>query len=56
MKPTKQQFQMARHELLATANCYEPVRRKVLRGVFYDNQLGCFRWIGKAYDYSYSMP
>ena len=54
MKPTKQQLKKARQELLTTANCYEPVRRKVLRGVFYDNQLGRFRWIGKAHDYSYN--
>lgn len=53
MTPTRQQFREARRELLATANCYEPRRRKVLRGVFFDNRLDCFRWIGQAHDYSY---
>lgn len=53
MTPTKQQLRTARRELLAVANNYEPRRRKVLRGVFFDSRLGCFRWIGQAHDYSY---
>lgn len=55
MKPTRQQYRQARQQLLAVANCYEPRRRKVLRGVFFDNSRGCFRWIGHAHDYSFSV-
>lgn len=42
----------ARKELLAVANCYEPIRRKFLKGVFFDNETDCFRWIGHAHNYS----
>lgn len=55
MNPTKKQYKQARRELLALANCYEPKRRQVLRGVFYDNEKGCFRYIGKAHDYSFNI-
>lgn len=45
-------LRQARRELLVIANNYEPRRREALRGVFYDNSRGCFRWIGHAHDYS----
>ena len=45
-------LQVARAKLLALANCYEPKRRKVLRGVFFDRNTDCYRWIGFAHDYS----
>lgn len=48
----KKAFKAARKELLAVANCYEPNRRKVLKGVFFDSTTDCFRWIGHAHNYS----
>lgn len=48
----KKAFKAARKELLAVANCYEPIRRKVLKGVFFDSRTNCFRWIGQAHNYS----
>lgn len=42
----------ARRELLAIANCYEPVKRSVLRGVrFYGSGRAVF--VGQAHDYSF---
>lgn len=42
----------ARKELLAVANCYEPIRRKFLKGIFFDSKTDCFCWIGHAHNYS----
>lgn len=50
--PSAAQFRTARKELLAIANCYEPRKRKELRGVYYDRQRGTFRWSGQAHDYT----
>lgn len=50
--PTAVQFRKARKELLVIANCYEPRKRKLLRGVYYDRQRGTFRWSGQAHDYT----
>lgn len=48
----RNEVRAARSALLAIANCYEPKRRKILRGVFYDKSTGSYRWIGEAHDYS----
>lgn len=50
--PTAVQFRKARKELLAIANCYEPRKRKLLRGVYYDRQRDTFRWSGQSHDYT----
>jgi hypothetical protein len=45
----------ARKELLELANCYEPVKRKVLRNVVFriiEGDLSS-KYIGKAHDYSF---
>lgn len=47
------ELKQARRELLVIANCYEPKKRKVLRGVFFDKPSGRYRWIGQSHDYSW---
>ena len=50
---TSSELKEARRRLLAIANCYEPVKRKQLRGVFYDGASGRYRYIGQVHDYSW---
>lgn len=50
------EIKTARRQLLAIANCYEPVKRKQLRGVFFDENTNRYRWIGQAHDYSWFPP
>lgn len=54
----QQAKKQARKAILEIANCYEPIQRKVLKGVTFqtdtDGELVA-RYIGKAHDYHFNV-